>query len=161
MLRGSELVGTLTYPDLFKLPFILCLFSLTLEVEQGALAVLGQDSKAAWDALSNGRKEKTIENYRRRFGQEPDRAQAPTRELLECTYFSDKGRLLHKLRLLPEEWTKKIEGFFARAETIRNTCAHPGSEGDTVARMPDRGQLGEFVREAEAFLQDLRFLTAG
>lgn len=154
VLSGKDLVGTLRYSDFFRLPFTLCLFALTLEVEQVALDVLGANPRQAWDALPAKRQQQAEAVYQARFGKSASTEKPSARDLLECTYFADKSRLLEDLHLLPREWIKK----FNRAETIRNLCAHPGDETSMASKMDDVGGLRAAVADMSGLVSKLREL---
>jgi hypothetical protein len=159
VLDGSELVGTLMYHGLFKLPSRLCLFALTLELEQTVLKLLRQDAVGAWAALSDGRKAKARAVFERKFGKLADLEHEPVGDLLDCTCFSDKGRLLKKRGLVPPKWVSTIRGHFDLAEDIRNMCAHPSAD-DGTGQVPGRAALGSFIQSTEALLADLQVRLA-
>src|SRR5688572_6134985 len=51
VLDGHEIAGTLSYRDLFKPPFKVCLFAMTVELEQLGLRLCMRDAAASWAAL--------------------------------------------------------------------------------------------------------------
>ena len=156
VLHRDEFVGTLTFSCLSKPLFRICLLALTLELEQAALDLLMLGANESWAALGENRRTKAIEVYQLRFRRSPDSKRLPVVNLLECTCFADKGQLLRKRSLLSQEMAAIVKSHFAKAEKIRNMCAHPGSDDLGVA---DRVEFAEFVRITLTLIHDLEAAT--
>ena len=127
VLDHEAIVGTVSPGMLASPVFRLCLFSLTLELENTALDAAMRNPLASWNALSPGRRDKAGEVHDRLHGKERvansagDRALGP---LLASTMFSDKGKIAAKRKLLPSWSRERVESLFALAEDVRNWCAH-------------------------------------
>lgn len=141
VLDQSDLLGVIEYNDLFEHDhFRICLFALTLQLEELALKLCLRSPLDNWSALSPGRQVKAIEQYNRKRKQEhkrrgerldwpePEPIKTVTSEsdALSClttTLFADKSDILRKRRLLSEH-TKRAVSILSEAERIRNKCAH-------------------------------------
>jgi hypothetical protein len=73
VLRINEIVGVIFYSDLFKPLGRLAFLALALEIEDQALRLCQSASinEKCWQSLSDNRKRKAIELFRRRYGREP------------------------------------------------------------------------------------------
>ena len=150
VLNDNEITGTLYYGDLFKLPASLCIFSLTLEIEQLALDLCKLRPKESWGCLSTTRKTKIQNDYKRRH---PDSnlEKLPYADLLNATMFCDKGTILSKSNLLSKETSLLVKRIFGKADNIRNACAHTGSD----SRLPtllERNRLHEFFKDCHMLI---------
>jgi len=127
VLDEDAIVGTVS-PFVFHAPlFRICLFSLTLELETAALNAALVNPLASWNALSEGRRAKAQEIFGH-FARESRRPmssdQPPIGDLLSATTFADKGKIIAKRQLLANRKRGDVESLFAKAERIRNWCAH-------------------------------------
>ena len=127
VLDHEAIVGTVSPTMLASPVFRLCLFSLTLELENAALNAAMRNPIASWNALPPGRRAKAKEVHNRLHGKERvanspgDRVLEP---LLASTMFSDKGKIVAKRKLL-RGWSRaRVESLFALAEEVRNGSAH-------------------------------------
>lgn len=127
VLEQDAIIGTIS-PAMLRHPvFRLCLFALSLELEEAALSAAMVNPLASWNALSEARRVKAQEVYDRVSG--PNRRKTalghkPLGPLLASTMISDKGRIVCKRKLLPAWSRSRIESLFALAEKVRNWCAH-------------------------------------
>jgi hypothetical protein len=156
VLNDNEITGTLYYDDLFKLPARMCIFSLTLEIEQIALDLCKLRPKESWGCLSTARKTKIQNDYKRRH---PDSnlEEVPYDDLLNATMFCDKGTILSKSNLLSKETSLLFKRILGKADNIRNACAHTGSE----SRLPsllDRNRLHEFFKNCHMLINTVHNL---
>ena len=135
VLEGNEITGTLSHNDLFRLPARLCLFSLTLELEQTGLALCQLDAEGSWNSLPKGRRSKAEQTFRKRHP-DPRMETPPFAEQLEFTMFCDKGTMLAKNPRLPSASRRLVERVFSKADEVRNACAHSGAE-DRLRRSLD------------------------
>jgi len=126
VIHANEFVGWVSYRSLNKAPFHLCLLTLILALEQYLLFVLLTSPKAAFENLSDGRKEKAKNLHAfKRYGLD-ENGQPYLNDLLECTLLIDK---IEMVRLHPD-----LKEFFPAAknrktskiaEETRNRIAHP------------------------------------
>jgi len=156
VLDHNRITGTLHYGDLFGLPFRLCLLALTFHLEGTALELAVRSPGESWQALSEGRKQKATDIYTSRYGRPPKtEEQEPWRGLLGCTSFTDKGTILRKRGLLRGISGEQLESTFARAERVRNSCAHTGSDDAGSAIVVERTMLRDFIDDMEALIKEL------
>jgi hypothetical protein len=150
VLEDNTFIGTVGYANLFSLPFRLCLFSLTLQLEQTALSLLLQDAESSIDALNENRRTMAEEVFARRYG--GSMSQSPS-GLLRCTNFVDKSKILAKRKLLEGMSANQINSTFSRAETVRNHCAHPDSEERGGAIVLERQKLAAFIEDTTQLIR--------
>jgi hypothetical protein len=155
VLHESQITGTIHYEDLLGPQFKLCLFALTLELETAALDLALQEPMASWSVLSKGRQEKAVEAYRHRYSQEPDAKRFPFDQLLGCTMFIDKGKILKKRRLIANA-PNEIDSVFDKADRVRNSCAHTDPEKDFPGLLLDRLSLQGFICKTEEMIAAIR-----
>ncbi len=162
VLEGDEIIGTFSFYDLFKPPFLVCLFALTVEVETTALRLCSRDAAASWAALSPGRQMKALrsleftESKRRPTNKSADRIENIRKHpwrLLEYTCFADKKEIIRKRRLLPEEDRRWLEGVFNAAEELRNRCAHPDNTNEPFMEVRD---LLKRIQDCHALLAKIK-----
>lgn len=136
---GHEIEGTLTYRDLFKPPFRVCLFAMTVELEQLSLRVCMRGARESWMSLTENRRTRALDAMRRAQERREPKKHAPDRFdmlsqhpelLLEYTTFIDKKTILIKRNLLPKAQRREIEETFDSIEELRNRCAHPDSSDE-------------------------------
>jgi hypothetical protein len=145
VLDGDEIVGTLSYRDLFKPAFRVCLFALTVELEQASLKLCLNDAAASWSALPKNRQDNAtrtlIAAQKKREPREraAERVEALKKHpdiLLEHTYFSDKKTIIVERNLLPEVDPKMLAETFESLNDFRNRCAHPDSSNEPFFEEP-------------------------
>lgn len=121
VLRKDKISGTIRYADVFSQEFRLCLFALSLELEEASLRRLLLDPVGSLSWLSPARIESAREVFDLRFsGRHMDDVL-----LLKCTTFIDKGSIIIKSKALKSHTAVSLKRMFARIERIRNHCAHP------------------------------------
>jgi hypothetical protein len=156
VLDNNQIIGTLHFSDFFKLPFRLCLFSLTLQVESAALDLVLQKPRESWSALPDGRKAVARAVFQKRFSKlaEDDCFD----ELLRSTLFCDKGTIIRKLKLASAMSGAQVDAFFAKAERIRNACAHTTTDNELTL---DRLELKQFISDAHHWVDLLTSISTG
>ena len=89
IIRRGEIVGFLEYDDLFKPAGRLAFLSLALEIEDKARMLCQYRAlrEKAWQSLSQARRDRAIELFRKRYDKLPDNSN--TRDLIDCTYLID------------------------------------------------------------------------
>ncbi len=96
VIMGNEFVGWLSYHDLYKLPFRLCLFAALLSIEERMLFVIQREAAVCFTRLPEGRKDAARKLYHVR-GFKPDTPDDETPHLLvTCTNFIDKATMLQR-----------------------------------------------------------------
>jgi len=155
VLEHNRITGTFCHSDLSRLPFRLCLFALTLHLEESALNLLLRSPSQSWKALPRSRQEQAEAVYERRHGHAPDRERKPLDELLGCTMFCDKGTMLRKGLPIGGVRKSAIGPLFGRAEKIRNACAHAKAEQGLRDAVPCPRRLYQFIRDVQAFVDTM------
>lgn len=154
VLERNEITGTLSHNDLFRLPGRLCLFSLTLELEQTGLGLCLISPEESWNSLPHERRSKAEQT----FGKRHPKARSdppPFAQMLEYTMFCDKGTMLGKNRALSPESRTLAKRVFSKADEVRNACAHTGAE-DRLPGVLGRDRLYSFIGDAQSALIALR-----
>ena len=102
ILRDNDLFGVLYYSDMSKPAARLAYLALVLEIETLALDLCQADAQNCWNSLGETRQKKALEILELRHpGHKLDtREVVVARELIECTQYIDKGRMLWKARLI-------------------------------------------------------------
>lgn len=185
VLEGDEIIGTFSFYDLFKPPFLVCLFALTVEVEQASLQLCMKDADASWAKLTKNRQEMAARSSERRHqkmavprddrlmaGNEGDMAEEQERKnmaraidairkrpesMLEYTCFIDKKEMILKRGLLPNKNKRWLEDVFNAAEEMRNRCAHPDSSGEPFLEEPR--ELLRRIQDCHELLAELKKVT--
>ena len=155
VLDGTAVIGTFSYSDLFSGPFKVCLFALTIELEEAALKLLLKDPTRCLHALPLERLAKAREVCARRFG---EAHQQQDRDVIRSTTFIDKATMLNKAKLIPAMSKGKLQKLFARAEAIRNECAHPTAEVASPIPALSRDKLQNFLDQCHKLIADLSTL---
>lgn len=164
ILDKGELTGTVRFDDLLKPIGLLCLFSLTLELEDAALRLCQAFAKQCWDALLQKRQDKAISIYdyqmrKRRLPQSHESAPKSYQRLVGCTAFSDKGHMIARCKLVPDWGFARTTDLFKLADTVRNACAHPASVPATIDPNPEfpntASKLYEFVRNCILMIESI------
>ncbi len=143
VIDGTEIVGEISYRDLFSRIGQAVLMALTLFLESAAQDLCMNHAKSCWEVLSPGRKEKAQEVVERRevsLGGLEDYQKY--RALLKGTTFIDKVAMLTKVRLLGDTSNSELKSTFAIAERVRNLCAHGGDAYEFIKFVPQ----SEFAR---------------
>jgi hypothetical protein len=156
VLHNNDIVGTVGFTDLFALPFRLCLFSLTLQLEAAALSLLARDADASIAALTEQRRGYAGVVFAKRFGSSIDQS---CLGLLRCTTFIDKAKILSKRKLVAGYSKKRVQSIFSRAERVRNHCAHPDSIEGEATSILNKGELSEFIGDAALMTKALSQLV--
>jgi hypothetical protein len=145
---GNRVTGTLCYASLFKPAGRLCLFCLTLELEElivDLLAVLPSAQKH-FEALNPTSQAVAKKHHQRRLknqGRTPPPGDSPWCEWISCASFKDKLEMLKTSKRVALG-NNQEEELFQYTEKIRNCCAHP-STPDELATIIPKTKLGEFV----------------
>ncbi len=155
VLQESQITGTIHYEDLLGPQFKLCLFALTLELETTALDLALKDPAASWSVLSEGRKRKAMLAYNDRYSREPDPERLPIDQLLGCTMFIDKGKILRKQRLIADP-PNEIDSLFDTADRVRNSSAHTDPDKEFVRLLLDRASIQGFIAKTEKMIASMR-----
>ena len=154
IIDGNTYTGFIVYEDLFKMPFRVCLFALVAELEQLALKLIKQNTLESWNCLADKRKEKAIQTFfnipsknnlvdklmgveyiKNKVKNNIDNNNIDDSDasiLLDNTTFIDKNTILKKRNLIPCISNSKIDKIFNKAQTLRDSCAHPKSENDIL-----------------------------
>ncbi len=159
ILEKNDVVGILYYSDIFKPLGRLAFLALALEIEQLALELctMFHLSDQCWEALSKNRQPMARAVYKKRHGHPPKKIKGKytaLKELIECTYLSDKANMIWKNRLIRASSRKSVLGFFHRLEEIRDLCTHPRLKFDLAEELPPES-LGTFVDEAMVMKKNL------
>ncbi len=155
VLKNNRISGTIDKPDLFKLPFRLCLLALTLELEQEILQLALQNPKESWECMTLTRRDKIVEIYKKRYQAEP--TDKSLGDLLACTSLGDKGVILRKTQKLNGRGKKKLKSAFHHIEDLRNACAHTNSEErmQHLIRSIDFKQLVDEIQQLTSAIQSI------
>jgi hypothetical protein len=152
VLQGHEFHGWLSYQDLHKLPFQVCLFALLLSVEQSMLEVAQGFAQDAISLLSEGRRRKAEDVFDQRGYRVGEDGAKAAHRVLECTSFVDKFTVLRRKDDVAARAPALHSELRNVAERLRNAIAHPGP-GDRTAALLGRDELWPFIQWAEQ-LQD-------
>lgn len=125
VIRGNEFVGFLSYNDLDKLPFRLCLFAQLLATEQKMFLVAQKDSLRAFAKLRRKRRDRAEHSYVTSGHKDDLEEHQRAATLLPYTTFDDKVTILQECckvslqipSVANKDWTKL-------ATTIRNELVH-------------------------------------
>jgi hypothetical protein len=169
ILEGEKITGYITYKDIFRLPGVLCIFALMIELEAACLNLCHAFAEQCWSALSQTRKDKAVEVWKKRVAhpKEMDElsqrvelhgAKALTDSFIECTMFIDKAKMIGKCKLLIDWGRDKLDSIFNRAEQVRNACAHPAEIGRLESILP-RERFGDFLRNCRQLIESIRTVT--
>jgi hypothetical protein len=106
---------------------------LFLGIEQLASDLCKTQPLASLGALTPGRLNKAKETYQNRGFRYNNGGKEYEADLLDCTLFADKIRILQKLfkQMVPAS----TDGLFDLAESIRNDLAHPRDESVLAGRL--------------------------
>ena len=155
ILKGNKFVGWISYTDLHKPPFRLCLFAMLINLERILLETLLVFPTESVAVLSEGRLSKAKQIYElRKYSYDDKSAPFPAR-LLECTTIADKIRITKKLpnirqslpSLAHSKWINDIE-------VLRNEIAHPGLQ-ERSSSLLAREKLWPFIQWIESLESEL------
>ena len=173
VLDRNRWTGVFTRDELMSAPARMCLFALILELEERASDLCRLFPTECVKSLPPGRRESAINTMRHRLGQkqmdasslsrhlarigvlsggkwsEAEQAAAVASWIIDSTNLTDKSRMICKCKLIIEPTNTKVKSVFARADRLRNRCAHPGLESerlplpfaDLVKLVNDAGEL--------------------
>ncbi|MGE0118972.1 MAG: CBS domain-containing protein [Dongiaceae bacterium] len=149
----NRVIGVLRYNDLFHPLGRLAFLALALEIEDLALGLcqFAPVREDCWQSISDNRKSKAIDVFKRRYGGEPNPKRDVAR-LIECTNLVDKANMIWKRQLIAPASRADVLGFFHRLKEIRDQCAHPGVYGALLAKE----KLAHFVSSANRMRGSLR-----
>ena len=151
VVSGNVICGTVRYADLFSQEFRLCLFALSLELEEASLRrliVLPEDSFAF---LSEPRQEAAKNVFDLRY---PGR-QMDFHTLLKCTTFIDKGTMIIKSKAVNSYSSSQLKNSFSRIERIRNHCAHPSGNKSEWLMLSQPAILAETISTVNSLIEEL------
>jgi len=128
VLRGNSFIGWLSYEDIHKLPFRLCLFALLIGIEKAALDLLQRNPTQAISLLRDGRVSQAQKIYGLREYRKDEQGKDHAALLLDCTTFVDKLEIISRSEQLKNR-LPAISGDFAHAaEKLRNELAHASQD---------------------------------
>ena len=151
IIHGNQVVGYLLYRHLFHPVGLLAFLALALEIEEQALRLCQHPPfrEGAWKALSDNRRGKAIEIFRRQYGCEPHPPRKIDR-LIDCTQLVDKATIIWKMKLTsPASSRSELLGFFENLRKIRDFCAHPQRSSSDDGLIPKQ-KLSEFISNAKS-----------
>lgn len=154
VLRGNTFIGWLSYEDIHKLPFRLCLFALLISTEKAALDVLQRDPKQAISRLRDGRVIHAQEIYRQRGYRKDEQGKEHAGLLLDCTTFVDKFQIILRSENLKSKLPALSRDFANVAEKLRNEIAH-ASQGQKSSVLLKRESLLPFIESAVKLQEQL------
>ncbi len=169
ILEKNDVVGILYYSDIFKPLGRLAFLALALEIEQLALDLCSvfHLRDQCWEALSKKRQAMARALYKKRHGHSPKKHKGKgkygaknkgkylaLKELIECTYLSDKANMIWKNRLIRASSRKSVLRFFHRLDEIRDLCAHAHFKYELEEKFP-RERFGEFIETARGMSKNL------
>jgi hypothetical protein len=178
VVENGDVSGIVSYKDLFGPIGSLCLLALCFELEAAALRLCQAFSRQCFESLSEGRREKTLEEFKKHHNlddldykklreacstidDKPDTDTRMTRKyeaLLERTMFIDKGKMINGCKLLIDKSASEVKRVFGRAERVRNACAHPPGPAD-VESVLELEQMAGFVRDCRRLTESILMVT--
>jgi hypothetical protein len=169
LIDGKDIIGHITYGSLFKLPSVMCIFAMMIELEEACLELCRAFPEPCWAALSDGRRDKAMDVWRKRFQHERSReglakrleergAQVLMHSFIECTTFIDKAKMIGKCKLLIDWPRDKLDSTFNHAEQVRNACAHPADNSSLESLLP-RDRFGELLKDCRTLIESIRAVT--
>ena len=159
VIRGNEFVGWLSYHDLYKLPFRLCLFAALLSIEERMLSVIQKEAARCLSRLSKGRQDAARKLYHLRGFKLDELGHEEPRQLVTCTTFIDKATMIQQ-----SHWIKAVPAASERkwmnlAERVRNKLAHPSPDEGSFP-LVDRKKFGGFLTWLERLGEQLAAILA-
>lgn len=142
--RSNDLIDhLLPYPDLFSPSFRLCIFALLVAIEGACLAALLSCPTECADLLEKTERDRAIRLYRKNARKTKKEGDPRPGDLLQCTYFSDKLKLLRRWKRTTG-LKSVISSDFDLAVEIRNEIAHASDDEDSRPVLLERSRLGSF-----------------
>jgi hypothetical protein len=142
--------------------FRLCLFALSLELEEASLSAAMVNPLASWNILSPGRRAKAQEVHDQISAEghrKASLAQKPWGELLASTTIADKGKIVAKLKLLPGRSRSEVESLFTEVERFRNWCAHTSDSRDESRLDLRPKKVASFIASCTEAISTLRSIA--
>ena len=163
VLDQDAIIGTISHEMLRHPVFRLCLFALSLELEEASLSAAMVNPLASWNTLSPARRAKAQEVHDR-ISSESHRkasslAQKPWGQLLASTTIADKGKIVAKLKLLPGRSRSQVESLFAKVEQFRNWCAHTSDSRDESRLNLEPKHVARFITSCTEAISTLRSIA--
>jgi hypothetical protein len=163
VIKGNDFVGWISYHDLDRLPFRLCLFAAVLGIEEKMLRVVLRDPKLALGKLSSKQRDSARRLYQKHHADHRHTLHdEPWDGIVGCTYFRDKASMLQQCAqtrsLIPAVCEKK---WIILLNKVRNALAHP-DPSKHFAVIVDRERFAGFMAwlgRIDAELSD--FLDSG
>jgi hypothetical protein len=152
----NQVSGVLRYRDLFKPLGRLTFLALALEIEDLAVRLCQSTFLRAgcWSALSEGRKDKAVEQFKLNYEREVVRGEESSADifrLIGCTQLKDKASMIWKQRLIAGARQADVLGVFERLREVRDRCAHPG---DYKPPLP-KEDLAAFIKSERSLRSSL------
>ena len=144
VISGNELVGWLSYPDLFKLPLRLCLFAELLSIEERMLSIIQRDAAKCFSQLPPHRRQLALNTYARRKYDRDEFGNPYPQRLVACTCFTDKKLMLLESPLAVDIPAVSEQLNMDFAERLRNDLAHASAEADPGI-LVGQEKLGPFL----------------
>jgi len=144
VINGNDMVGWLSYQDLYKLPFRLCLFAELLAAESKMLQIVQQDAQSALQKLPEGRRTAALRLYQLRGLAMDAKGCAAPHSLVTCTNFIDKATMLRRCAKTRQAIAAVGENWMRQAEEVRNALAHPNSV-QHCSVLVKREEFGDFI----------------
>jgi len=160
VLKGSTFIGWLSYEDIHKLPFRLCLFALLISIEKAALDVLHKRPEVSISMLPVARVNKAKEIYAQRGYRKDPQGRERAGILLDCTQFVDKFLIISNSDDLRSKLPAASPGFTKVAERLRNDLAH-SSQDQKSSVLLKRESLLPFIESALKLQEQLLELSRG
>jgi hypothetical protein len=160
VLRGSTFIGWLSYEDVHKLPFRLCLFALLISIEKAALDVLHKRPGLSISFLPGGRVGHAQKIYEQRGYRKDEKGRERAGLLLDCTQFVDKFLIISKSEDLKSKLPALSREFTRVAEKLRNEIAH-SSQDQKSSVLLKRESLLPFIKSALELEEQLLELSRG
>jgi hypothetical protein len=151
VVSGNVISGTVRYADLFSQEFRLCLFALSLELEEVSLRRLAILPEESFTLLSGPRQEAARNVFNLRY---PGR-QMDFQTLLKCTTFIDKGTMVIKSRTVTSYSPSHLKKSFSRIERIRNHCAHPSGNRSEWLVLSQPDVLAETISSVNSLIEQM------
>jgi len=162
LLRGQQFSGLLSYADLNKLPFQLCLFALLIDLEMTMLKVIQLSPSQSASLLSAGQSARLKDIYAKRGYHNDLRGNPYVSKLLECTTITQKFSILRKYTETNQAIPELSSKFCKVAEDARNAIAHPSLQSVTLlpreALLPFIVWAEKFEREMQSYLSSHEYL---
>jgi hypothetical protein len=155
VLKRNQFIGWLSYGNLHKPPFRLCLFAILVNIERLLLNVINLSARESVEYLSKGRLIRAKEMYRIRKYNCDEKGEPFSSKLLECTTIADKISIVMKSTNIKQSVSSLGENnFCSDLERLRNEIAHPALEEGSSSLLT-RERLWPFIEWAETLESEL------